>query len=131
MSLREGQEIIWRNALNQITKNLEHLSTKSKRSPRALENMPLQRLKQVRTLCAATLMPASAHLGSGGQVTESETLPDRQSQASGLDHAHVHFLPREFFRTKHHKMCKDAPVPNRLRVRKQEKARLSPTFKPE
>lgn len=75
MSLREGQEIIWRNALNQITKNLEHPSTKSKCSPRAMENMPLQRLKQVRTLCAATLVPTSAHLCSGGQVTERADSP--------------------------------------------------------
>ena len=85
-----------------------------------------------RGLCAAaTLVPTSPHLSSGGQATEGADSPWETVQASGLDHAHVHFLPREFFRTKHHKMSKDAPVPNSLRVRKQEEARLSPTFKPE
>ena len=61
MSLRVGQEIIWGNALNQITKSLEHPSAKSKLSPRAMENMPLQRLKQARTLCGSHI---GAHITS-------------------------------------------------------------------
>lgn len=69
-----------RNALNQITKNLEHPSTKSKCSPRAYGKHAFAKLKQVRTLCAATLVPTSAHLCSGGQVTRGQTLPERQSK---------------------------------------------------
>lgn len=64
LSLKEGQGIIWGNALNQITKSLEHHSRKSKLSPRAMENMSLQKLKQLRTLYSSHI---GAHITSSQQ----------------------------------------------------------------
>lgn len=50
MSIREGQEMSWRNALKQITKSLECQNRKFKLVQKATGNTSLHRFKQVRIL---------------------------------------------------------------------------------